>query len=716
MENYIEKYISQKIKIFACNADKTPAISAGFYGATTDPATLKVQFKHPETMLIGMPTGNMNGLVVIDIDVNKEGDIRTVDELLEALQEFGEIPDTFQTQTPSGGRHLWFTVPYTKLSSSRRFFAKDLPIDIRANGGYACVPDGKKYIVYDDYEGIDIDNIKIRCKELPEWITNYKKSALSTQQETGELIPPEEVREIRSALSFLSSDDRDLWIRIGMALKSTGAANARGLWDEWSEKSDKYKPKDQEQRWNGLRPRDIDVATVFYEAKKAGWTTTYEKRNEKKPIPSTTIIPRNIQQEYNKKIYERKPFPKELLNPPGLVGELVNYINERSIKEQPIYALAASLCAVGALEGRKIQTETGTRTNIYCLGVGPSGSGKDAARKAIKDCFHFAGCGDMASVEDVASDAAISTALQKEPSQVFLLDEIGRFLKTTQHASKSPHLYNIVSVILKLYSSSTGVYYGKIYAEKDRVKIDNPNLCIYGTTVPEVLYKGLTFENITDGFLSRMLIFESEDPDPEKKSRKNLTKKPPQYLTEKISKLHKKETNNHAVGNLDQINVDPQIVPINENAIEIIKDFDKYIREYRNELREQNRVDTIYNRTSQIAEQVALILAGGINIDEPVITEKEIIYGVQLVKYLSDNMLYIAENFVADNEYHHSVKEILKIIRNHGKISMTELTRKTQQLQGFARNDMIETLKGSEQIMECSEGTGVNKKRIFVAV
>lgn len=697
-------------KFFPCFQSKAPACKNGFYDATDNLEKLKQMFDGKD-YFIGFPCGIPNrNIVVLDFDLNKDGDTRTFEDLVEELEELiGPIPlDGFRVETLNKGFHLYFKAPDgVSVVGGTRFFHKTIPVDVQSNGKYVIFPDNKNYFVYDS--DIEIDDFYNHLPELPEAIINFKKAVTETEEEqAGSILPPEEVREIRSALGFLSSDDRDTWIRIGMALKSTGSPTAKGLWNEWSQNSLKYNALDQEKRWKTLKPSDITIATVFHEAKKLGWHTTYEKKG----IEDIKDVTFKLEK------HSRPPFPKDLLHPPGLVGDFIEYINGKSIKDQPILALGASLAAVGALLGRKIQTETNIRTNIYCLGVGASGSGKEAARKAIKDLFHCAGCGHMACVEEIASDSSIATHINKTPSQIFLLDEIGRFLKTTTQASKSPHLYNIVTSLLKLYSSSNSVFHGKIYADDSKqVHVENPNLCIYGTTVPESLYKGLTIENITDGFLSRMLIFESESPDPPKKPRRNLTKRPPVELLEKITKTYNKKTIHIPEGNIDnQVNVYPQTVDISDDAISILEDFDTYVREMRDKMRLENRVDTIYNRTSQIAEQIALIIAGGIDIDYPKITDREMIYAINLTKYLADCMLYITENFIADNDYHHAVKNMLQLIRKSGRITMSQITRKTQDLQARVRNDILETLKESEQVKEFSEGTGHSKKRIFIPI
>ena len=729
MEN-IKKLAEQGFKFFRCYANKAPATGRGFYDATDNIEKLEKMF-HNNDFLAGMPTGNTNKIVVIDFDINKpledkngkkikdsSGndviDIRTVDELIEEVkQNYDNIPETFTVQSPSGGLHFYYKIENTSLSSKRRFIDNTLPIDIRANGGYVIAPDGKSnYIVYDDFDDLGINDLLSRCTALPEWIKNHKKnnSCSEKNEVVDNILPPSEIKEIRSALSFVSSDDRDLWIRVGMALKSTGSPSAFPLFDEWSKTSEKYDANDMEKRWKGLRPNDITIASLFHLAKEHGWVTTYDQQH---------LLPENI--EIIKKSFKKKPFPKELLRPPGLVGEFMDYVEFKSIKSQPIYALAGCLTAVGALLGRKICTDSDIRTNIYTLGVGASGSGKEACRSVIKKCFYEAGAGTLAKVDDLASDASIITALYGQESQIFLLDEIGRFLQTTNTAgaSRNTHLYNIISVLLKLYSNSNSVYEGKAYADKDKqVTLLQPNLCIYGTTIPDTLYRGLTSASLTDGFLSRMLIFESEDNNPKKKRRRELRgiSKTPQSLLDKIAHIYAKPINANPVGNIDHSNPKPQIVPLNENALDMVEDFEDYVHDLREKLIKEERPDGIYNRSSQMAEQIALIIAGGVNPDNPVITEKEMQYGIIMANYLADNMLYIAENFVADNEYEHALKWILGMIKDAGKISLSKLTHKTQKLKTYERNDILMSLIESSQIIDSYEGEGSKKTRYLVSI
>jgi Primase C terminal 2 (PriCT-2)/RepB DNA-primase from phage plasmid len=75
-------------------------------------------------------------------------------------------------------------------------------------------------------------------------------------------------RRLRSALSVIPSDDRDIWLRIGMACHSEGRRDA---WDDWSRTSNKFDPVTQDRTWNSFRSGGITIGTIFYEAKMRGW-------------------------------------------------------------------------------------------------------------------------------------------------------------------------------------------------------------------------------------------------------------------------------------------------------------------------------------------------------------------------------------------------------------------------------------------------------------
>jgi hypothetical protein len=97
-------------------------------------------------------------------------------------------------------------------------------------------------------------------------------NATARVRDTGALVlPDEKIRELRSALTFLRSDEYAVWIAVGSALSELGDVG-RGLWLEWSQASSKYDATDAARTWESLRHDRTGYRAVFARAYKAGWT------------------------------------------------------------------------------------------------------------------------------------------------------------------------------------------------------------------------------------------------------------------------------------------------------------------------------------------------------------------------------------------------------------------------------------------------------------
>lgn len=95
----------------------------------------------------------------------------------------------------------------------------------------------------------------------------------------------ESVALAEEALSHLDADDYQQWIDIGMACKA-GLGDRYGfmVWDAWSARSAKYAgAQDTEGRWNGFKPTQLSLGTVFGLAESAGWVSPWAKARARKP-------------------------------------------------------------------------------------------------------------------------------------------------------------------------------------------------------------------------------------------------------------------------------------------------------------------------------------------------------------------------------------------------------------------------------------------------
>lgn len=79
-----------------------------------------------------------------------------------------------------------------------------------------------------------------------------------------------QLADLNEALAHIPADDRDLWVRMGMALKTLGDA-ANELWHEWSSKSSKYDALDAELTWSSFQPDRTSYDAIYSEARRRGW-------------------------------------------------------------------------------------------------------------------------------------------------------------------------------------------------------------------------------------------------------------------------------------------------------------------------------------------------------------------------------------------------------------------------------------------------------------
>jgi hypothetical protein len=118
--------------VFPCGDDKAPCISKreggnGFHDASVDPTEIVRLFSHHRAALVGIPTGEISGFDVLDIDV-KHDEARA---WLLATQE--KLPATRTFRTRSGGFHLFFRHS-AGVHNTESQIAKG--IDTRGEGGY----------------------------------------------------------------------------------------------------------------------------------------------------------------------------------------------------------------------------------------------------------------------------------------------------------------------------------------------------------------------------------------------------------------------------------------------------------------------------------------------------------------------------------------------------------------------------------------------------
>lgn len=268
MPNQLETALQlsrDKLNIFPCNLRKTPMTPNGFKDATYDEDTIRDWWTRWPDAGIGFPTGAINKVVVLDIDKDEK---RSIDGE-KTLNSLPEIPITLTVRTPRGGRHLYFKHPGKVVKNSTSKIGEGL--DIRGDGGYVIIPpsqaeNGEQYV----------KEVNAPIAKLPEWLEKlivepeHKEVPVNKPVYTNNDIPNR--TKIEDALKYISpSCHYSEWIEIGMALHSWNQSEGHALWDSWSRKSDKYEEGLIDKKWNTFKQGSITIATLFGQAKTAGW-------------------------------------------------------------------------------------------------------------------------------------------------------------------------------------------------------------------------------------------------------------------------------------------------------------------------------------------------------------------------------------------------------------------------------------------------------------
>lgn len=102
---------------------------------------------------------------------------------------------------------------------------------------------------------------------------------------------------IRTALSFVPSHDRDVWLNMGMAVKSELGDSGFDLWDEWSGQDATYNPKAAKAVWKSIKlSGGIGIGTLIFEAKQHGFQFNGTGQRQA-PDPAELAERQRLQQE-----------------------------------------------------------------------------------------------------------------------------------------------------------------------------------------------------------------------------------------------------------------------------------------------------------------------------------------------------------------------------------------------------------------------------------
>ena len=713
---------------------KTPITKSGVKDATVDKLVLSSWWEKWPDANIGLACGKGSGVWVVDIDINEAKGING----FTSLREAGCTNQATVSQyTPRGGLHLLFTA--TDPPRNKNSF---LPgVDIRGEGYYIVLAPSH----LDPYDGCPAGGEYYWAQDLDPW-----RPGLYPAQYPDCMRPKEIVKFNGTPLVYnetLAAPRQDTQRRISLYLATVDPAvqgldgHGKLFWaaqcmvsgcrlsDEaaFSILASEYNPRCSPP-WNLGDPSELkDFRRKITEARKnppqskrIGWIIdddTYGDANITCTVDLESIMSAVREKEESAlppvDEAEEKRELEFLTRPTGLLGELCSWINAGAIRPQPLLTLACALTWLGALYGRKIEDERGGRTNIYCMGIARSSSGKDHAPRQIRRLALEMGGLGLIGGNDIASDTAIEERMSKAPSTLFLLDEIGHLLASI-NSGQDKNKMNIVSVLMRLYSCASDVYLGKEYAdvEKQRIIVE-PCCCLYGTSTPERFTDGVTPGEVRDGWLGRCLVFRTKEFPQKTDAEKLLV---PQQLIDKCGAwldVGRKETDGSSVSqyliaqgdNRYSQNVDPLETITVKTTSDAKSEFNK-LSARAESLDSGDSSSTIWLKAEENARRVALILAASDCPDFPAIDGRIADYACRLIRYLVKDFCNAIIPEIVENRMQYEKRRILAAIEFGKKngASKRDVTRKSQWTNMSNRDAMIRDLLEAGEVAAEKEG------------
>ncbi|MBK7822985.1 MAG: bifunctional DNA primase/polymerase [Tessaracoccus sp.] len=369
-----------------------------------------------------------SNLVAIDIDPRNGG----LDTIAEIEARHGPLESDVLAFTGGGGEHRVFSVP---AGQALQLPGKLGPgVDVKHNGYIVVEPSthvsGRRYAFEassDPLEGAV-------ASPLPDWIRDLARAAPASEVGAAAArapLPDGEIDRLRAALAVIPSDDRETWLRVGMAVHNdVGGQDGFALWDSWSQSSAKYDCVDQMRVWRSFRRRPMGEAVQLPTI----WALAYDhgfKHQRHEPAGAGALTSDEVEAlttDPQIRIVDgsrvgARPMPVTSLN------EIVAWASQSSAQTHVLASQAAALAIMSACASRRYVSEHGDPAHVFIGVLAPTVSQVRYALHVAEQHIMSAGLRSMVRGQRFTSPAQLYAAILRNPSTLYLADDWGDQLR-----------------------------------------------------------------------------------------------------------------------------------------------------------------------------------------------------------------------------------------------------------------------------------------------
>lgn len=344
----------------------------------------------------------------------------------------------------------------------------------------------------------------------------------------------------------------------------------------------------------------------------------------------------------------------------GIIADTVRWICNTSQKPQPELALMNVIAALGAVFGRRYRSPSNLRTNIYFVGIAPTGVGKDHSRKCIKRLLVNSGMDMFLGSDNVVSGAGILAGLKRAPSQIMHLDEFGEMLQLIGNKTAGGYLKQAITNLTQLFTDAASTHDAGDYANdkvRSKVKIVEPNLCVFGTSTVESYAESLRSKSVENGQLNRYLAMSAsnntpkrlrgviDDAIPENLLHAWKALKPRSYTVEAYADIKICHFTGEAQGHYDDLGDEEDSLVAENN---------------------KSQRGAMFNRYREQVTKLALIFSISENTESPIVDVKHLNAAQSLVDQSLAFTMNLMSEYMYDSEYERLIKRTLRMITPQG--------------------------------------------------
>jgi hypothetical protein len=412
--------------------------------------------------------------------------------------------------------------------------------------------------------------------------------------------------------------------------------------------------------------------------------------------------------------------PEHLLSIPGRLQDAVNYYTTTAPKSQPQFAVQAALAFGSVVMGRRWVTDQNNYTGLYFINVGKSAAGKEHAKTVIENLLEHAKLERLIGPAGYTSASGVFSALVEQPAHITVIDELGRVLSASQsqgNHNKADAQTILMETFGRMHATLRPQGYSKMgmsktqSAEFDKV-IRHPSLTIMSMTTPSTLYESLSSRYVSDGFLGRFLIVESNIGRQVSKPIRTIT--PPESLLEWAAEHAEAKAGNLDAGTSYDTPPPAVEVPFGPGCQALIEKCDADMME-RMDRFEKYGMEAMFGRTKEIAQRLALIVARSCR--EEQISTASMQWAIDYATFYADRTVSALRQSMSDGPFEAACKSVMAMIEASGLKGVTEreIARSSRTFAGLEprrRREVMEALAADRGIIVQKQAGGVGRPRM----